>query len=440
MSRECAPTVSVVLPMYNAEKYIGEVLDSILEQNFKDFEIVIIDDGSKDESAKIVKRYAKNDKRIRYYAQENRGSGKLGTTLNYGVSLARGELIARADSDDPWMSQKLEKQVNYMRKHPNCVACGGGAEIVDEEGASISTLISPSSDEGIRRAMTLYTPLNHGGVVFRKQAFYKAGEYRDVKYAEDLDLWIRMSKLGEMYNFPEVLFKYRKSERGISLSNEKAQKAAVKKLSKGYWEECRPEYLGRKTIREKMQKNKRLKNGTKLNSTLLEDTLVIALRYAKEGKEPLLGIRQILAVATSSLLGMEKSIKKVCLKYKRIIIYGIFGVLTTVVNLLSYVFFSKTLGVDVVISNIIAWIFAVSFAFVTNKLYVFESQSKDRGVVMREIVSFFGFRIVSGVIEIAAFALFVNVLGMNDMIIKIISLFVVIVLNYVFSKLFVFKK
>lgn len=124
-------------------------------------------------------------------------------------------------------------------------------------------------------------------------------------------------------------------------------------------------------------------------------------------------------------------------KYKEIILYGIFGILTTLVNIIVYYLCAKVMGIDVLISTIIAWILSVLFAFVTNRIYVFESKSKH---IWKELYLFFSFRLLSGVIDVADMYLFVTLLHFDDMIIKIVSNVIVIILNYVFSKLFIFKK
>ena len=440
MTRTKVPKVSVILPVYNAGAYVGEVLATILEQSFDDFEVVVIDDGSKDDSASTVKKYAAMDKRVHYYYQKNRGGEKLGTTLNYGVSLARAELIARADSDDPWMLDRLEKQVAYLDGHPECVVVGGGAEIMDGDGRHIWTLISPSRDEEIRRTWVLHTPINHGGVCFRKKAFYEAGEYRDEKYVEDFDLWVRMGRVGELHNLPEAIFRYRRNTTGISISNEKAQKLAVEGIGREQWKEKTPTFIGVGQLRKKLRELAKRRNGGLLGWEFLESTLGIGIKYAKWDKKPAKGLFQALAVAASSMAGLRIVRKKVWASARRVVLYGIFGALTTFVNFVTYLLFAKMLGVDMVVSNGIAWVVAVAFAFVTNRQYVFESTARDRKSIAREAVAFMIFRVLSGAVEIAGFAFFVNMLLLDDIVVKIASMFVIIVLNYAFSKFFVFKR
>ncbi len=126
-------------------------------------------------------------------------------------------------------------------------------------------------------------------------------------------------------------------------------------------------------------------------------------------------------------------------KYKEVILYLIFGVLTTLVNIIAYFISTRFLNLDAYISNIIAWILSVIFAFITNKLYVFKSKNTNLQVILKECLSFFGFRVLSLIFDMACMYLFISILSTNDLIAKIITNIIVIILNYVFSKLFVFK-
>lgn len=136
---------------------------------------------------------------------------------------------------------------------------------------------------------------------------------------------------------------------------------------------------------------------------------------------------------------MDKA-KELIIKYKEVISYLIFGVLTTVVNFIVYFLFARVFRVDDIISNVIAWVLSVLFAYITNKIYVFESKTTERKEIFREITSFFSCRALSGVMDVGLFALGVKLLAMNDLIMKIITQILVVILNYVFSKVFIFRK
>jgi len=137
---------------------------------------------------------------------------------------------------------------------------------------------------------------------------------------------------------------------------------------------------------------------------------------------------------------MIETIKKLCIKYKSIIMYGIFGVLTTAVNYFVYWLCAHPLSLDPLVSNTIAWIAGVIFAYITNRIFVFESQENTPSGIIKEVVSFVASRLFTLLVETLIMYIFVKKLGFNDLIIKLIANVVVIILNYVLSKLIVFKK
>lgn len=127
-------------------------------------------------------------------------------------------------------------------------------------------------------------------------------------------------------------------------------------------------------------------------------------------------------------------------KYKETILYLIFGVLSTIINIITYVFFTKILVLNYLVANAIAWILAVIFAYITNKFWVFESKEINSKYILKEFFSFFGCRVFSGAIEMFMMFILVSIMSFNDFIVKIITNVVVVVLNYIFSKLLIFKK
>ncbi len=175
------PCVSVVMSVYNGEKYLAEAVQSVLDQTYTDFEFIIVNDGSTDHSDEILRSYA--DPRIRLIEQENSG---LAASLNAGIALARAPYIARQDADDFWYPDKLNLQIKYMELHPNydIVACL--AEIVDNEGEG-PVLFNPPLDPRVD------TSFAHPSVLIRKSALMAAGGYdARLRYGQDRDLWIRM--------------------------------------------------------------------------------------------------------------------------------------------------------------------------------------------------------------------------------------------------------
>ena len=137
---------------------------------------------------------------------------------------------------------------------------------------------------------------------------------------------------------------------------------------------------------------------------------------------------------------MLKKAKELIIKYKDIIFYGIFGVLTTIANIIVYHIMAHMIGLSVMISTIIAWIVAVFFAYITNRRLVFHSQASNMTEIIKEIISFFSCRILTGFVDLGLMFIFVNILNFNDTIIKTLANIIVIVLNYVASKLIIFKQ
>ena len=307
-----APFLSVVMPAYNAEAFIGEVIATILGQTFTDFELIIVDDGSTDRTADIIKSYAKIDSRIKYHYQENQCSERLGETLNMAVHLAKADWIARADADDPWFLDKLQKQIDFIKSHDDYILIGGGADVTNERGVLLYTLLGPIDDDDNRRAMTLYTTHAHGSVVFKKDVFEKLGGYRNIHAAEDLDLWQRMTNEGKVYNIPEPLFRYRKNTQGISMRNQALQSKIVEQLGIEYFKINTPKVISSKELQKKLQSINVLRDNSPvpahlvdhLMTRLTEDNVRIARLHIKYGDKKD-GCRQLFNVAASGTVGTK---------------------------------------------------------------------------------------------------------------------------------------
>jgi glycosyltransferase involved in cell wall biosynthesis len=198
--------ISVILPVYNGEQYIEDSIRSILGQTHQNFELIIINDGSTDNSDKIIKGFLKSNKII-YKSRKNKG---LVNTLNEGIKLSSGSYIARMDQDDISYPKRLEKQLNFMQKN-NIDVCGTSYHVINEQGKIIKTVESHKNNfEIILSAMMV--PFIHPSVMFRnifkeKNIFY--GNNNKVQ-AEDYDLWIRLIKMNLVFgNINEILIKYR---------------------------------------------------------------------------------------------------------------------------------------------------------------------------------------------------------------------------------------
>ncbi|MEO1295405.1 MAG: glycosyltransferase [Cyanobacteria bacterium J06636_16] len=204
-----SPLISVVMPVYNSLRYLNAAVESILQQSFKDFELLIFDDGSTDGSRERLELYAAKDPRIRLFLREH---GGLTLLLNEGLEKARGEFIARMDSDDISMSHRFAAQLKFLTHNPDCAVVGSEILRIDPGGLPIGIKGQPLHHEEILQAFLSGKGgvINHPSAMFFRTALEKIGGYnRDLEPAEDFDLFIRLSEVGKLANLPEVLIKYR---------------------------------------------------------------------------------------------------------------------------------------------------------------------------------------------------------------------------------------
>jgi glycosyltransferase involved in cell wall biosynthesis len=209
-----APIVSVVLPLYNCPAYIGRSVQSILDQTFEDFELIIIDDGSTDNTPEIAKTFS--DSRIRFFQQKNQG---LASTLNRGIELARGKYIARHDQDDIALPERFAKQVNYLEAHPACGMVGTWADIYLEEEKTERAHRHPSDNTTLQYELLLNNPFVHSSMMLRKSILEQIGGYstdRERQPPEDYELCSRIARQSEIANIPEILQIYREVPRSMS--------------------------------------------------------------------------------------------------------------------------------------------------------------------------------------------------------------------------------
>ncbi len=226
-----APKVSVITTVYNGENFIEECVNSILGQTFRDFEFIIIDDGSTDKTPELLKSFT--DPRIKIIRQENQGLSK---SLLAAVNLSQGSLIARLDADDFSLPERLEKQVRFLDENPDFVLCGSRfQEWVGGKGFP-QRIPFIQSDAGIRRKISCYNPFAHSTVMFRKETYLEAGGYNpEVRFGQDFDLWVRMLEKGKGYNLDHILGVLRFHQDSITGRQEKKQLiSAIKTRWKAY--------------------------------------------------------------------------------------------------------------------------------------------------------------------------------------------------------------
>lgn len=213
--------ISVVMSVYNADKYLKESIDSILQQTYTDFEFIIINDGSTDKTDEIINTYL--DKRIIYI--KNKQNLGLPASLNKGIKLAKGKYIARMDSDDISLPIRFEKQLDYMENNPQCVLLGASVQFFGNKNKIGK--ITGDSKELFYKYLTGGIMVFHPVAMFRRSIVIENNEFYNEQYtsSQDFDLWNRLKHYGSVENLSEVLLNYRSHEESISSKKIKYQYA-----------------------------------------------------------------------------------------------------------------------------------------------------------------------------------------------------------------------
>lgn len=208
------PKITVLLPAYNAEKYIGKAIESVLDQTFTDFELLIINDGSADTTEDIIRHY--NDERIRLINQSNQG---ITAALNLGLLNARAALIARFDADDICLRDRLQVQYDFMLLNPDYIIVGTNAGYIDMNDEYIFNGILPAyTNEEIQNLPQGKCPFIHSAVLFKKEIIMQAGGYNSNAYAfQDHLLWSKIIKLGKVCNLHQSLLQVRLNPESVSI-------------------------------------------------------------------------------------------------------------------------------------------------------------------------------------------------------------------------------
>lgn len=212
------PRVTVLMPVYNGEKYLREAMESILGQTYTDFEFLIINDGSTDRSVEIIESYP--DARIRLVHNEK--NINLIATLNKGIELARGEYIARMDCDDISLPDRLAKQVAFMDAHPEIGGCGTWAKVIDEKG-NVYKSRKALTGKSIKRLRWIPTPFIHPTIMARTSLLKENRYSEGYLYAEDYELWLRLCRETEIFNLKDYLLYYRIHPDNVSSSKREQQ-------------------------------------------------------------------------------------------------------------------------------------------------------------------------------------------------------------------------
>lgn len=210
------PKVTILMSVYNGEQFLRIAIDSILTQKFRDFEFLIMDDGSTDGTAEIIRSY--NDTRIMYH--DNGNNLGLSRSLNLGISFSRGELIARFDADDVSLPDRIQKEVDYFERHPEVGLIAGGFQRINQEGKKIGQpIIHPEESYILKYWLSFESVLCQPAAMMRRTALDKAGLYDPAfTVAEDFDLWGRIAAVTEVANLQEVLILHREHMHNVSIS------------------------------------------------------------------------------------------------------------------------------------------------------------------------------------------------------------------------------
>jgi len=205
------PSASVIMAVYNAERYLEEAIDSVLSQSFTDFELLLLNDGSTDNSLDILQGYTEKNARCKLYSFQNMGRAKV---RNEGIKHAKGEILFIMDADDVCLPNRFQVQIDFLKENPDCVVVGSKVLLIDPEGSPLCELIdlfhSSEIDGAHMASKGEGSRLFHPSAAIIKEAFWKVGGYRaEYPYAQDMDLFLRMAEIGKLANIPEVLLKYR---------------------------------------------------------------------------------------------------------------------------------------------------------------------------------------------------------------------------------------
>ena len=254
-SLNITPKITVLLPVYNCELYIKTAVESILNQTFTNFELLIIDDASTDATVSILKKF--DDPRIQLI-EKPLNSGYT-NSLNYGLKIAKGQYIARMDADDISYPERFARQIAYLDNHPDVVVCGTTYKIVDND----KKIILPQDHEAIKIGLLWGNCVSHPSVMIRKKIVDDFSIRYDTSKepAEDYDMWVRLLSIGKLHNLKEILLEYRVYGNQVSRKRAEEQKKndiAAKLLLLQYldikWNDLELEFLERQFAKTEVVK------------------------------------------------------------------------------------------------------------------------------------------------------------------------------------------
>ncbi len=221
------PSISVAMAAHNGERFLPEAIDSILNQSFRDFELLMVDDASSDGTRQIILDRARRDSRVRPILRDEQT--RLAGSLNLCLEAARGRYIARMDADDIALPERFARQYAYLEEHPEIAALGSAVQVIDEDGDPIALLGYPNDPKLVESySLAGYTPLCHPSTMIRREALRRIDGYDStVHFCEDYDLWIRLSAVGRLANIDDVLLQYRVHIHSLTYVNHRKKTSMV---------------------------------------------------------------------------------------------------------------------------------------------------------------------------------------------------------------------
>ena len=233
MNTNTTPLVSIILPTYNRFNLLLKAVSSVMEQSYPDWELLVIDDASTDDTEEKMKEINRKEPRIRYLKINKIDSPGIAKYLNIGIENSKGKYIARLDDDDVWSQyDKLKQQVAFLESNPEYVLVGGGLVMVDSNGKELYKFYKKETDDMIRKNALIANPFIHITVMFRKDSAVSLGGYKDLKLAEDWEFWLRLGQVGKFYNIKEYYAHYLSAGQNLSLVNQRETARMIFKIIK----------------------------------------------------------------------------------------------------------------------------------------------------------------------------------------------------------------
>jgi glycosyltransferase involved in cell wall biosynthesis len=225
------PVVSIIMPTYNRINFLKKAVNSVFRQTFENWELIIINNDSRDGTEEYLRELSVSDSRIKILHTEKSKIPGISDYLNQGILLSAGKYIARIDDDDTWsFVDKLKIQVDFFEKNTSFVLTGGGQIMVDENGKELYRVLKNEKDDAIRKKALLACPFEHTTVMFRKDVSLCVGNYKAFRLSEDWEFFLNMGTAGKLYNFPEYFVNYTQWENNISMDKTAQREIALTEI------------------------------------------------------------------------------------------------------------------------------------------------------------------------------------------------------------------